>query len=97
LKFLRDPKFEIAFMIGVGTRNKSERAEAERIRDMITHTAQTRQKTVFQLYPGGLRGADLLSRKDVGAQDQVLEFLDEHLKKLPPNWRDRKSKLSADK
>lgn len=94
LTTLRDPNLEIAFLFGVGRGDKQVKANAQRLFDLINKFTPNRDRTYFRTFPGGLRGAEILSRKELKAEAQIIEFLGRHLKSLPSTWRDRKSKLA---
>lgn len=79
-------------MIGVGKKDNLDRGSSKKLADLISPKMEDPQYLFLQEYDTKFRGTDLLN-KGVGVEPQMYKFLDEFVKKLPIEWRDRKSPL----
>ncbi len=89
----------VQVLIGVG---KDDRQYAANARKVYEHLAPKKevdpeQQYVYLVeYDGKLRGTDLLNRKDQKLETNMINFLEKHVKPLPIEWRDRRSRLERD-
>lgn len=84
---------QMPVMIGVGNKDSLDRNAAKKLSDLIAPKALDKPHVFFETYESKLRGLDLLN-KNVGLEKQMYTFLDEHVKKTPGEWRNRKSPLN---
>ncbi len=93
---LRNPEWDIHLLVAVGDQDKKGLREAERIYELFTKLGKNPDRSYMQIYPGELKGADLLTPKELNVSAHLSKFFEKSLKSLPANWRDRKSKIAAD-
>lgn len=93
---LRNPAFNIAFLIGWGKGDPQDKGQAKKIYDQAAALPGSEKRMYKQEYAGKLSGTDLLGKR-VGIEEHMLAFFSEHLKKLDAPWRDRQSKLDKKK
>lgn len=86
-----DPNGGVAFLVCVSKKDADDHGQAKKIFDLIQNK-QNSDRTYFESYEGKLRGTQMLG-KNLKIEAHIMAFLDKHLRKLPPNWRDRQSKL----
>lgn len=86
-----DPNGGVAVLVCVAKKDTEDRGQAKKIFDQVQNK-DNESRTYFESYEGKLRGTQMLG-KNLRIEAHLLAFLDKHLKKLPPNWRDRQSKL----
>jgi pimeloyl-ACP methyl ester carboxylesterase len=91
---LRNPQFGISFLIGVGSKDGLDKGEAKKLHSQLTTVEGNDKRMHFVEYPYNFRGTDMLG-KNIRTEDHVLFFLNEHLKKLPDPWVNRRSRLSS--
>ncbi|HET6424751.1 MAG TPA: alpha/beta fold hydrolase [Planctomycetaceae bacterium] len=84
---------QMPVMIGVGNKDSLDRNAAKKLSELIAPKALDKPHVFFETYESKLRGLDLLN-KNVGLEKQMYTFLDEHVKKSPGEWRNRKSPLN---
>jgi pimeloyl-ACP methyl ester carboxylesterase len=79
-------------MIGVGKKDKADRGAAKKLAEQLMPKEEEMPYVFYQEYDTTARGTDMLNL-GVGVEQQMYKFLDEHVKKAPSEWRDRKSPL----
>lgn len=86
-----DPNGGVAVLVCVSKKDTEDHGQAKKIFDQVQNK-DNEGRTYFETYEGNLRGTKLLGKK-LKIESHLLAFLDKHLRKLPPNWKDRQSKL----
>jgi pimeloyl-ACP methyl ester carboxylesterase len=89
---LRDPHWDIAFLVCVGKNDPQDKGQAKKIFDQVAALPGAAKRMYKYEYAGKLRGTDLIGSK-LGIEEHMVTFFEEHLKKLDSPWRDRQSKL----
>ena len=93
LASLRNPDWEIAFLIIHGAQDKLDRGSSQRIYKKLTGKGKNQDRVYFKEYEKlKLRGTDMLGKKNLNIEKIMLGFLDKHLKDLPDTWQNRKSR-----
>jgi len=89
--------FGVAGLIAVGELDKDDRKAALKTYERLTPPdggAEADKRVFLETYPQvKARGAELLAATRGRAQQQIITFLDQHLRKLPDTWQNRKSRL----
>lgn len=80
----------IPVMIGIGKGDNQDRGAAKKLFEQLT--IDKRDDVYKEEYDGKYRGTDLIGKK-LKVESNILVFLDKHLKKLPGEWQDRRSRL----
>ncbi|QDT62875.1 alpha/beta hydrolase [Calycomorphotria hydatis] len=103
LRQLADPRFDIAFLIGVGETDRKDRGAASRTEKKLQawpgeSEKEGDDKRIFLLeYKGvGQRGIELFQpqvMKRIRIDEQLVGFFDKYLKDLDSPWVSRKSRL----
>ncbi len=86
---LRNLKMPI--LIAVGKKDTRDRNSAKKLAEQLMPKADEKY-VVLQEFDTNARGLDMLN-KNTGLEPTMYKFLDEHVKKAPGEWRDRKSPL----
>ncbi len=85
-----------AVMIGVGNKNKTDLAVANKMHDQLAPKKEKdkdeEQIIYIERYESPLEGTNLLN-KNLGVEKHMFAFLTKHLKDHKSEWRDRRSKL----
>lgn len=84
---------QMPVMIGVGDKDSLDRNAANKLHELLAPKQLDKPHVFFEKYGSKLRGLDLLN-KNVGLEKHMYTFLDEHVKKAPGEWRNRKSPLT---
>ena len=93
LAALRNPAWGISFLTCVAADDKLDKGQAEKMYQQLSSMPMNKDRMYLQdKYAGRWRGTDLLGKKN-HVEEHMLAFLEKHLKKLPDQWRDRKSRL----
>jgi hypothetical protein len=98
---LRNPDWRIASLTCFGTLDAAGAADAKKIFTKLGGTMARKEndpavkEKELVSYPFKFRGTDLLSKKEINCEADILLFLDTYLKKLPGEWRDRKNRLTG--
>jgi len=95
INVINNPEAAIWFMVGVSKQDRDGLRESEKIYEMFNKFGKNQGRCLMREYPGGLKGADMLTRPELKVGDDITAFLEESLKKLPANWRDRRSKITG--
>lgn len=96
LQTLRSKEMAVAFMFAVAKNDDKDKGETKKLYDIVAAFDKEAVRTYLQdEYPAKLRGTDMLG-KGLKVEEQMMGFFNKHLKTLPPNWRDRRSKLDRD-
>lgn len=91
---LRNPNWEVAFMIGYGTNDtlgKNGR-DATSIHKKLLTISENKPRVFLQGYKTKLRGTDMLGSR-LRVEAHILGFLRKFLKELEGEWTNRKSRL----
>jgi len=78
-------------LIGVGAKNKSDLAVANKIYDLLT-PKKNEDYIYIEKYDSPLEGTNLLG-KNLKVESHMFNFLNKHLKDHKSDWRDRRNKL----
>ncbi|MFN0054560.1 MAG: alpha/beta hydrolase family protein [Planctomycetales bacterium] len=89
---LRNPDFNVAFLVCVGKNDTEDKGQAKKIFDLANALPNSDKRMYKYEYPGKLRGTDLIG-KGLQIEDHMVAFFGEHLLKLDAQWKDRQSKL----
>jgi len=92
LKDLRNPAWGVSVLICYGRNDKRDNGVSAKIQRELLRIPENKERVYLLDYDLPLRGTALL-RKKIAIEDHMLEFLRQHLKALPDEWRDRKSRL----
>jgi hypothetical protein len=79
-------------LICVGDKNPADLKEAKKVHEALAPRTVKSPQIVYKQYPVKLTGTNLLGA-DQKTEEDLVNFLFEHVKKLKGQWRDRKSKL----
>lgn len=96
LTILRNPEWNVHLLVAVGNQDRDGLREAEKLYELFNKVGQNENRSFLQIYPGNLRGSDLLTPKELNVETHITKFFEQSLKSLPANWRDRRSKLYSD-
>lgn len=92
LRSLANPAKQVAFLIGVGTKDSLDKGASKKMYQIVSGNARNKDRTYLQTYPYNMRGTDLVSRVPK-VKGHILAFFDKHLKELNSPWVDRRSRL----
>ncbi|MFQ5733300.1 MAG: alpha/beta hydrolase [Planctomycetaceae bacterium] len=94
---LASPLFRVAVLVGYGKNDALDRGgkTAKRVFEKFASVAGNKKRMYLKAYPTKSRGTDMLGRR-TNLERNIRNFLNLHLKKLPDQWRDRRSKLTTD-
>jgi pimeloyl-ACP methyl ester carboxylesterase len=87
---LKNPDFNISFLICSGN-EATDKKESEKVFDMVIKPDINKKRMFLKSYPARVTGTKLLN-ENLGIEDYMLVFFDEHLKKIDSPWRDRRSR-----
>lgn len=96
LPALRTPAFQVAVLVGVGELDKDGLKTGEKTYERLVPAGATEEdkRVYLEVYPQvKASGVELLGATRNRAPEDILRFLDMHLKTLPDKWRNRKSRL----
>lgn len=93
LTFLKGPAMNIAFLLIVGEKDTEDRGQARKMHTPLANVPKSEERIYFEKYDTNLRGTDLLGH-NLPTELHILAFLKKHLKDLPGEWRDRRSRFS---
>jgi hypothetical protein len=96
LNNLKNPVFQIAFLIIAGTRDAADRKQAEKAYDVVSSVKQNEERAEFVRPNTNARGTDLLANPAAKVEPKILEFLDKHVKQRESTWQTRKSRYDRD-
>lgn len=86
----------IAIMIGAAEKDKGhDLASAKKLFDQISVKREKDERLYFAPYPEAARGMDLIVQ-DATVRTHITNFLTKHVKGLPSEWRDRRSRLERE-
>lgn len=89
--------FGVAGFVAVGELDKDDRKAAMKTYERLLppdSQVETEKRVEFHTYPQvKARGVELLGATRGRTQQQIIAFLDQHLRKLPDKWQNRKSRL----
>ncbi len=88
----------IRAMIGFSKGDTHDKGTAKKTYEHLApkKVAEDKQYVYLLEYEGKLRGTDLLNQEDQKVETNIFNFLDKHVKQLPIEWRDRRSRLERD-
>ncbi|MFK7779222.1 MAG: alpha/beta hydrolase [Gimesia sp.] len=92
---LKNPSLDLAFEVGVSKNNSGDLRIAEKLYKQVHLAKDMDARAKLNLYPGKLRGTDMLGRR-LGVEIDILKFLDKHLKKRPGQWADRRPRFDRE-
>lgn len=92
---LRNPEWNVAFLVCVGKSDPVDKGQADQIFKNLKGT-KSDQRMYFYSYPAKLRGTDLLG-KGLPFEDHMMAFFLRHLKKPEIPWQDRRPKWDREK
>lgn len=91
-----DPNGGVAFLVCVTKKDSEDRGQAKKIFDQL-ETRDNKTRMNLKSFEGSHRGTNMLGKNlksgQLTLEEFIMGFLELHVKKLPPNWRDRQSKL----
>lgn len=87
---LRNGKMPV--MVCVGKKDTDDKGASKKLVDQLMPKPDDKPYVTFLQLESNLRGTDLLNR-GTGLEPQMYKFLDDHVKKVGSDWRDRKSPL----
>lgn len=86
----------IAIMIGAAEKDKGhDLATAKKLFEQISAKREKDDRLYFSPYPEAARGMDLIVQ-DATVRAHITAFLTKHVKALPNEWRDRRSRLDRE-
>ena len=92
LASLRNPEWDIAFLIINGAQDKLDRGNSQRIYKKLIGKGKNQDRVYFKEYENlKLRGTDMLGKK-INIEKIMLGFLSKHLQGLPDTWQRRRSR-----
>lgn len=94
--FLKNPRFEIAFMIAAGTRDPDDRGAAQKLHQIVSSPRQNEGRVEYFRPNTNARGTDLLGNPAAQPEKPIDLFLAEHVLNLDSEWRTRKSRYDRD-
>jgi alpha-beta hydrolase superfamily lysophospholipase len=97
IKTLRDPEKKVASLVLSGSRDKLDKGAAQKISAMLNNVPKSEKRSYSKTYNTARRGTDLFI-PSIDVEEQILAFLDLHLKQLGGRydvWRNRQSPLVA--
>ena len=91
---LGKPLFDVSVLVGYGKGDIVDRGgkTAQSIFNRMSSSPGAKKRMYLRIYPTKLRGTDMLGRR-LEVENNIINFLNKHLKKLPGEWRDRHSRL----
>ena len=92
IKFLRDPRIGMSMMVVYGTQDPDDRGTSKQIERLMGSNPKNKDRVELKSYPVKFRGTDLTAKR-IFVEPVILQFLDQHLKQLDSEWRDRRSRL----
>ena len=95
LQSLRNPQWNLAFLVCYGANDPQDKGQAQRIYQSLK-PAKNETRMYFKSYPTKLRGTDLLG-KGFDLEARMEAFFKLHLKNLDIPWRDRRPKYDREK
>lgn len=93
---LKNPVFQIAFLVIAGTRDTADKRQAQTIYQVVSGNKQNEERTEFLRPNTNARGTDLLANPAVKIEPKILEFLDKFVKQRESTWATRKSRYDRD-
>lgn len=95
IRSLSAPALGVAFLVAVGKNDPQDKGEAHKLFEKLTSFPKSEERMHFLELGAKLRGTELMG-KGLKLEENMLVFFDTHLRKLPPNWRDRRSKFDRE-
>lgn len=95
LGFLKNPLFNVAFLVCVGEKDKADKGQAEKLYDQLITPIKNKDRMYFEKYKSPYRGTNLFGR-NLKIEDHLAVFLEKHLMELTGEefaWRDRESRV----
>lgn len=92
MKALRDPAFAISLFVAYGTQDSEDRGTSKSLERIMLGSPKNKDRVYLKEYEVKFRGTDLTA-KSILVEVPILQFLDQHLKQLDSEWRDRRSRL----
>lgn len=91
LRKLRDPDWNIAFLLLYSETDPFDDGKAERLFQLLAGRSQYEDRMYLKDYRSKFRGTDVLG-KDAMVEEYILTFLGKFLKEAPGSWQDRRSR-----
>jgi len=95
MKELRDPDWNIAFLVLYSEEDPIDRGQAKRMFQQVAGRVDSDDRMYLKEYKNKLRGTDALGR-NLMVEEYVLSFLGKYLKGASGTWRDRRSRYDRD-
>ncbi|MGE3314249.1 MAG: alpha/beta hydrolase [Planctomycetaceae bacterium] len=93
---IRNPEWGIGFLACVGEDDDRDRGDARKIAVKLAGVTGAKDRVLLQVYnKTKFRGTDLLGKKGVNCEDDILYVLKKHVMDLPVEWRDRTNRLTG--
>ena len=89
LQTIRNPRMNIAVMVGVGSKDTVDNGTAKKMFSILSAPPQNKERMYFEEYNIKLRGTDMLG-KNLKVEDHIIAFLGKYLKELDSPWQDRR-------
>jgi pimeloyl-ACP methyl ester carboxylesterase len=93
LKTLRNPEWNIAFLILYGKSDAEDRGDARRMYQQLIGSEGIEDRAFLKDFNNNFRGTDALNKEGRGLEDYMVAFLDKFLKGAPGQWQDRRSRF----
>lgn len=92
---LRNPEWAVSSLTCFGANDDRDRGDARKIHTKLASVPANKSRVYLESYPTKFRGTDMLGKKELKCEDDILYFLKKHLMELPGDWRDRKNRLTG--
>lgn len=93
IKILRNELLGVAIMFGVGKKDKQDKGQSKKLYDLAnTPVDKNKDRMYLQEYNTAARGTGLLAA-NLPTEGEVTTFLENHLKNVRSEWRDRESRV----
>jgi pimeloyl-ACP methyl ester carboxylesterase len=92
MKTLRNPEWNIAFLVLYGKADAADRGQAKRMFQQLTGVEGSEQRMFLKEFDNNFRGTDALNKPDK-IEEYMLPFLDKFVKDAPGQWGDRRSRF----
>lgn len=92
VKALRVPQLQVAMFFAVGNKDKQDKGQTKKLFDQAMVPETNMKRMYFRDYNSAGRGCGLLG-KNLQVEQNIANFLTEHLSNLNSPWRDRESRV----
>jgi pimeloyl-ACP methyl ester carboxylesterase len=94
IKYLRQPALQVAMFFAVGNKDKQDKGQTKKLYDQANSPPEiNKNRMYFKEYNSAAHGCGLLAGKNLPIEQNIINFLDQHLSKVNSVWRDRESRV----